>query len=919
LKPDAQAVFGQLDNGLRYVILPNTTPPGRASLRLYMNVGSLMEADDQQGMAHFLEHMAFNGTRHFAAGEMVKYFQRLGMSFGAHTNAFTMFDRTVYQLDMPKVDQSILTDGLKLIRDYLDGMLLEPAEIDKERGVILSENLSRDSAELRAWAAGLQFGLPDSLLPHRIVFGKESTIKAMQRKRFVDFYETYYTPKRAVVVAVGDFPHTAAVKRLIETYFADAKPRRGDAPGPNLGKVTTGRGLVAKLHTDREAAAVDVSIDVRRPAKNARDSIARQHEAVVQYLANSMFNERLSKLVKVENSPVMSASSYHSQSYKLVDQHGVSARCKPEQWKPALKFLEQELRRVLQFGFADAEFDQAKASYLQLTKQLADQASTRESANLADEIVSLVADDKVFTHPAYDLALVQGFLSRMSKDACVAALRAGWNTKDINVFISGNLKLSGDPAAAIVAVYRESAGQPVAAPAKEQSADFAYASFGAPGKIATRSEIKDLEITQVVFENNVRVNLKRTPFKKNVVIVAINFGGGGLEAPKDKPGLMAFTASTFIEGGLEMHSLDDINRWLANRSAGVQFTVSDDAFILSGSAAPADLEAQLQLSAAYLTAPGYRAEAEREFRKGLDAVYANLEHTASGVINDKVNSFLRSGDPRFSVPPRAEMEERTLSEVKQWLAKPLAEGYLEVSLVGDLDVDNALATVARTLGALPKRAAAKPGFADARNVKFPSGPRQKEFRFTTDIPNGAALVYWPTIDGSNVRGVRGLNVLGNMLSDRLMAKVREELGATYSPGAANVSSDAFPGYGSMVAAVELTPDQLETISALVVKIGSDLAAGAISDDEFERAKKPLLVEHEQTVRDNGYWAFTVLSGCQARPEKIEWARTRLADYEGLTKDDVQALAKKYLPADRAIAVKLIPVARTAAGAAGGGE
>ncbi|MEZ5386061.1 MAG: pitrilysin family protein [Prosthecobacter sp.] len=259
LAADPKAEFGVLENGLRYVILPHDEPPGRASIRLYMDVGSLMEEDDQQGMAHYLEHMAFNGSRHFKGGEMVEYFQRLGMGFGADTNAHTSFKETVYMLELPKVEPKYIAEGLQLFRDDLDGMLLGETEIDKERGIILSEKLSRDSIDYRTMMEGYKFALPESILPHRMPIGTEETIKTMKRPRFVDFYEKWYTPKRATIVAVGDFKDTAALKAEIEKQFADAKPSHGDVEDPNFGKVPSGYGIIAKLHTEMEAQALTIS------------------------------------------------------------------------------------------------------------------------------------------------------------------------------------------------------------------------------------------------------------------------------------------------------------------------------------------------------------------------------------------------------------------------------------------------------------------------------------------------------------------------------------------------------------------------------------------------------------------------------------------------------------------------------------
>jgi zinc protease len=905
LKPDGKAVFGRLKNGLRYVILPNAHPPGRASLRLYINAGSLMEADDQQGMAHFLEHMAFNGTRLFPADEQLKLAQRLGMAFGRDTNAFTSFDRTVYKLDLPKTDKGLVTLGLTLFREYLDGMLLEPEQIERERGVIQSEKLTRDSVAARRTVASLDFALPDGRLVQRLPIGQEATVKSMQRPRFVDFYETFYSPERAVVVAVGDFKNVKELEGRITRTFGSLKARRASALDPDLGTVPTGRGLVARLHTETEAPLLTIKVNTAVPAKKMPDSRARRREKLVRLLADSMLNLRLVKLVKAADAPVAACTSSCEYLLGFAELSSIEAQCPAGQWKPALAFVEQELRRALKFGFTASEFAQAQALVLGELRQSAAQAGTRHSGTLADEMVSALAEREVFTHPADDLARLEPVLRNLNKTECLEALRAAWSTPDVNLFVSGNLKLSGDAAAALTAVYRESRSRPVTAPADEGTVAFAYTSFGTPGKIAHRSEVKDLEITQVVFDNNVRLNLKKTPFQKNSVLVRINFGSGKLEAPADKPGLSALAEVGFVAGGLAKHSLDQINRLFAGRTLDVELAVGEDAFVLSGQTTPADLEAQLRLLTAYLVAPGYRPEAERQLRQTLGALYTHLEHTDEGVLKNQVVPFIASGDARYGYPPRQVLAKRTFAEVRQWLARPLSDSYLEVSLVGDLDVSQALAAVSRTLGALPRRADAKPDFAQRRRIQFPSGPRVKDFRFMSKIPRAVLVVCWPTADVSDVQRSRGLDMLSKVLENRLLAKVRQELGATYSPRASNTSSAVYPGYGYLSARVDAKPSDVARIGELVVKIGSDLSAGPISDDEFERARKPILTGIEQQVGSNAFW-LAALSNCQEHPTRLEWPRSFLAGYRALGKEDLQRLAREYLRADRAIAVHVVP-------------
>lgn len=906
LKADPKAQFGTLENGVSYVILPHDEPPGRASIRLYMDVGSLMEQDDQQGMAHYLEHMAFNGSRHFKGGEMVEYFQRLGMGFGADTNAHTSFKETVYMLELPKVEPKYIAEGLQLFRDDLDGMLLNEAEIDKERGIILSEKLSRDSIEYRTMMAGYKFAMPESILPHRMPIGTEEMIKTMKRPRFADFYEKWYTPKRATIVAVGDFKDTAALKAEIEKQFADAKPRHDDSKDPNLGKVSSGYGLIAKLHTEMQAEALTISVEIPRPAENKPDNAATRREKMIRDLADMMINQRLSKLAKAEGAPIMGAESYSYEYLEFVSVNGIQAQCDPKNWQPALTLLETELRRALEHGFTDAEFDEAKATVLKSAKLRADQADSRKSRDLASGLVSILAAKKVFTHPAADLARVSTVLAGLKKEDSHAALVKDWKGDDTQIFLGGNLKLEGDAEKQILGVFKGSRAKPVAPPAKEATAAFAYSEFGPAGKVAKRSEAKDLEITQAVFENNVRFNHKRTEFEKGTIRVLINFGGGKLTVPADKPGLLPFAQSTFQLGGLEKHGVDDIRRIFASRTVGSDFSVGDEAFVLSGRTTPADLDSQLQLLTAYLVAPGYREEAARQFEKNIDPMYTQLQHTAEGIMNNEVVAFMHSGDHRWGFPKKEELQKRTLAELKAWLTSALKEDYLEVSVLGDIDADTALNAVAKTLGALPKRAEKKPPYEKERAVAFPKPEASKVFRFETEIPKAIATIYWPTTDMNDIQRTRRLTVLGSILDDRLRIKVREELGDTYSPACYHVANDTFTGYGYMTTMIECKPELSDKLTKLVVEIGDKLANGKITDDEFDRAIKPMLAQLEQMRRDNRYWSMNVLRCSQEHPERLNWARSFVSDFSGINKDEIEALAKEYLGASRAVTAGIVP-------------
>ncbi len=905
LKPEEKAVFGALENGLRYVILPSANPmPGRASMRLYIDAGSLMEEDDQQGMAHFLEHLAFNGSKHFPAGTMVEKFQRLGMGFGADTNAHTSFKETVYKLELPRVDEKMLAEGLQLFRDDLDGMLLEKKEIDRERGVILSEKLARESVESRIMEEGYRFSLPDSLLPKRLPIGLDETIKQMPRERFIDFYEKWYTPKRAVVVVAGDVD-VPLVESLIKKQFSDARPRRGDSAEPDLGKITEGRGLVARLKTEMEAPATEISIETLSSASKEPDSVARRRARMVRNLADAVINQRFSEIAKKEGSPIMEGEASNFEMFKFLQSSGVGVKCKPDQWKAALAMAEQVLRRALEHGFAQAEFDEAKATLLKGVRLRAEGRDTRQNRALADSLVVSLASEQVYTDPADDLKRVESQLAGITAAESLTALRKAWDSKDTQIFIGGNLKLD-DAENTILAAFKESRLTPVIAPKQEQQAQFAYADFGAPGKIAKRVEVKDLGITQVVFENGVRVNLKKTEFEKNTVRLIVSVGGGKLTAPADKPGLIPYAQSVFEAGGLEKHSVDDLRRIFASKTVGVDFAIGDDAFLLGGRTTPGDLRDELGLVCAYLVAPGYREEADRQLRKNLDAIYTQLEHTAEGVMQNQVVGFIHGGDFRFQFPKREVMEQRSLAELKAWLAQELSGGYVEIAVVGDIDVEKTLEAIAATFGALPKRAGEKPDFTKERLVKFPSEPRDKDFVFTTEIPRAYALGYWPTADMSDIRRARRLSLLAEILDDRLRLKIRQELGDSYSPASYHVPSDTFTGYGYMTAMATLKPDQVAKVKPMFLDIAQGMATGGITEDEFQRAREPMLEALAKQRRENDYWLKRVLRNCQEQPQRLDWARSLVDDVKSVTREEIASLAKQYAMSAAAITIGLIP-------------
>ena len=911
LKPDPAAHFGTLANGLRYVVRPNHEPKGRASLRLLVLAGSLHETDDQRGLAHFLEHMAFNGSTHYPPGTLVEFFQRMGMSFGGDTNASTSFDRTLYLLELAHADDATLAEGLRVFSDYAGGLLLLDEEIGKERGVVLSEKRVRDSVGYRTFIAQFEAMLGTTLLPKRVPIGLSEVITNSPRERFADFWNTWYRPEKMAVVVVGDFADAGAVEKMVGTAFSGVTARAPARAEPALGELAKFDGVRAIFHAEAEAPATGVSITSTTPYAREPDTAARQVKLLPRSLALSMLNRRFSILAKKENAPFVSAGAGVSEQFDFMREAVVSVSCKPEQWAAALAVGEQELRRALEHGFTAAELKEVAANQANGLDQAVKTASTRHSNQLADELAESLLDGVVFTTPAADLALLQPALDKITPADCLAALRADFAANGRFVMVTGNAKIPGDASAAIAAAYENSRAVAVAAPDAQQDTAWAYTSFGEPGKVTKREHVADLDIELVTFANGVRLNIKKTDFEAGRIRIGARVGNGAITEPPGQRGLASLAGGTFGAGGLGKHSADDLRRILAGKNVGVGFGSGMDAFSFGGGTTPGDLLLELQMLAAQITDAGYRPEALRQARKGLEQMYLSFEHTANGPMSTEVASLLASGDPRFGVPAKEVMMARDLDEVKAWLGPQLAHGALEIAMVGDLDIEAAIAAVAQTLGALPPRDP-KPALAELKKVAFPAQPFAKDYVIASEIPKGALTLFWPTTDGMDVRRTRRLNLLAAVFNDRLRVKVREEIAGTYSPHAGSSASDTFPGYGYITASIDVDPGMVGKISDLVISIADDLATNGVTSDELDRARQPLLTSQKESLRSNGYWLGSVLSRAQEKPETLDWARTRTADTEAITTAELSALAKQYLGRARVSRATVLPGAAAVA-------
>ena len=900
-----RATFGSLENGLRYVILPNSEPPKRVSMRLHIDAGSLYEADDQQGVAHFLEHMVFNGSRNFPdPKQLIPQMERLGIAFGAHANAYTSFDETVYMLDLPNLAEPTLKLAFTVMGDFAGGALLKGEEIDKERGVILSEKNSRDSVQSRLMEQQFEFLIPDSLITRRFPIGIEEVIKKASRERFTDFYDDYYVPRKMTFIVAGDI-EVAEMEKRIKDIFNEMKNAEQPAPEPDLGEVPTDTGFRAAVFSDAEVATDDLSLLQINPAEVKSDSVAVRLEKLPLSVAHGILGRRFSILAKKENSPIQIGRASKGVWFQAMEFASIDVTPAEGRWQDAVPVLEQEFRRALEYGFTQSEFDEIKANLLNAYEQAVQREATLQSPELAMSVVSGINSLTSFSSPAENLRIMKLGLDKLSPEDCHDAFQEFWNTPDLTLVLT-TAEEKEDTQKKLLALYEDSKSEPVEALIEETKVEFAYSDFGTPGTILSEKRIEELDITQLVLSNQVRVNYKRTEFAKNSISLLARFGSGQQTLPKDKPGLSQLAGALLNAGGLGKHSEDDLRRILAGVNVGARFGIAETGLTLSGVTTPEDLERQLQLMCAYLTDPGYREEAMRQFQKALPDFYDQLKHDMSGA-QAQMTQWLYNNDPRFTIPSLEAALSYTEQDVKDWVSPQLEKDYLELSIVGDLDPTELKQLLATTFGALPTRAETPSHYPEALALQFPKTPQQKLFTYESKIPRAAAMVLWKTQGmGDDITKARRFNIIADILGNRMREKIREELGATYSPQAASQPSEAFPDFGYLFGFSVAKPKDLATINTITLELGDTLGKEGATEDELERALNPVLSQLQQSERDNGYWLNTVMSRSQAEPKRTKWAIERNDDYESINLKEINELAAKHLKSEQAIQVEMKP-------------
>ena len=893
--------FGRLANGMRYVIRQNATPRGTAAVRLEIAAGSLDESESERGYAHFVEHMAFNGSTNVPEGEMVKLLERQGLAFGADTNAQTSFERTTYLLDLPRNDPALLGTALMLMRETASELNFEPQAVARERGVVLAEMRDRNSWQFRNLEDQLAFVNPGARYTRRLPIGTAGTLNAATAESLRAFWRRAYVPAKTTLIVVGDFP-VDQVEAAITAGFASWQAVPAE-PQPSAGPVDP----AYRGETDNyiDPALSERIVAARHgPWLDEPDTAAQCRENLLRQIGYGIVNRRLQRLARQADPPFRDAGLGTGDVFKAGRTTNLIVDTVDGKWRRGLIAAASEYRRAMRFGFTANEIAEQVANLRTALQDEAASASTRRHTALVGAILALLREDTVPAAPESVLARFEAFAPDITAKRVLAALKREAMPLDNPLLRFQGRRTPEGAEPAIRAAWNEATRLSLARERSLANAAFGYTDFGPAGAVVSDTRDAALGIRQLRFANGVRLNLKRTDLEKDRVSVQLSIDGGNFLSTRSNP-LATEMVSALTAGGLGRHSQDELDSILAGRTAGLSFSTTPETFVSSAQTTPRDLELQLQLLAALISDPGYRPEGETRYRVSINNFFAQLRATPASALGNTIGSILSDNDPRFSLQPVEDYRRLTFAKLRTDLADRMARGAIELGIVGDVDEDQAIALVGKTLGALPPREADFRAYPDQRQRSFTPDRTPRIVRHTGPADQAMLRLTWPTRDDSDPAETIALELLERIVRIELTESLREKLGKAYSPSASSTLSQVWRGYGVFAITASLDVADVPAARVAVAETLARLRAAPVAADEFQRARQPLIEAHDNALKSNRGW-LTLVDRAQTEADRIERyfkAKDRLL---ALTAADVQAMAKRYLGAQQGLEVLVLP-------------
>jgi zinc protease len=900
---DPAITIGRLPNGLRYYVRTNPKPEKRAELRLVIKAGSILEDDDQQGLAHFVEHMAFNGTKNFPKQEIISFIESLGMRFGADLNAYTSFDETVYMLQVPTDKPGTMDRALLVLEDWAHNVTFDPAEIDKERGVIMEEWRSRRGAGARMLDQMLPQMMNGSRYADRLPIGKTEVLQNFKHDRLKKFYTDWYRPDLMAVVAVGDFDKAEA-ETLVKKHFSSIPAATSPRPRPTYDMAD--RAGTAYITTrDKEATSTSIEIDNFLPSRE-EGSVEVYRQKTVDRLFSSLLNARFAELAQKPDPPFVSASVGRSGFVaRTKDQAYLAATVKDDGVERGLDALVAEAERVARHGFTATELDRQRLAVLRGYERIAAETNNRVSASRADEYVRNFLEGETLPTAADEFALHQRFLPGITLDEINKIAREWFVDRNRIVIITAPDKpgVTLPDQAKLAATIKAAAAKDLPAYVDAVGSAVLLAATPTPGAVTKTSTRDAIGITEWELANGAKIVLKPTTFKEDEILFRA-YSPGGTSLASDADYIPASFASRVVGlGGLGGLNLIDFGKVMTGKQANVSASIGELEESLNGASSKKDLETMFQLIYMRFTQPRADATAVAVQQTQAKTQLANQAASPFYPFSVALNNALYGDHPRRQVTTPATIDQWNLDKSMAFYKDRFADASdFTFFFVGSFDLATMKPLVERYIGSLPSLHR-KETWKDV-GARMPTTIVRRTVEKGIE-PRSQVLIQFNGPFEYNQTQRVAIRAMSEVLSTRLLETIREELGGTYSIGASyNFWKTPRPEFTVSVN-FGCDPTRTDTLIKRVFEEIEKFKTSGPTDKQLTDEKEALLKEFDANLKQNAY----LLNQLKGKYEYGEDPATLLAVpdyYRNLTGPMMQQAAKTYLNPASFVQVVLMP-------------
>ncbi|MFA5417188.1 MAG: insulinase family protein [Bacteroidales bacterium] len=904
LPADPQVISGSLSNGLHYYIRENNKPENRIEFRLVVNAGSILEDDDQQGLAHFIEHMAFNGTANFSEHDLINFLETSGVDFGADLNAYTSFDETVYMFQIPADREGLVDSAFLILHDWSKNLSLKDEEIDKERGVIHEEWRLGLGANDRMMKKSFPIIFNNSRYADRIPIGIMSVIDSCSYEAPKRFYHDWYRPDLMAVVVVGKIDPAFAEQKIKET-FSDLKNPENKRPRVEYDIPGNKEPLIA-IATDPEATSNMVMLFYKHP-KDITTTVNDYKSDMITDLYINMLNARLGEINQTPQSPFLYAGTqYGGFLGRSIDAYMSFAVTKENQIDKALQVLLEENERVKRFGFSTAELDRQKAQMLSDLEKSLEEKDHTPSRVFVSKYVDNYLEKTPYPGIEFEYELTRGMLPNIKLNDVNKLAANLVSDSNLVIMINGpereGVIIPGKEE--VLAVFKAATESKLEQYKEEVLASSLISQPLPGGEIVGETTMENFGITELKLSNGVKVYLKPTDFKNDEILMT-GFSLGGTSLASDADFMSAKYAAQIVnQSGVGQFNTNDLNKFLTGSNVNVSPAIQELTQEMSGNSVKKDLETLFQLTYLYFAEPRNDSSAYLTFMEKMTTQFKFMSANPKAVFYDTLYKLATSNDVRTVViPTETQLNSIDMNKAFNFYKERFANANdFSFVFVGNFDVATIKPLITKYLGSLPNTG--QPSTWKDVSPKFPTGITEVTVHKGSEPQSSVAIMMENKFEWSAKNDIE-MAMLMKILGIRLRENMREDQGGVYGVGARQNTSKYPKEEVSVMIGWGCDPNKADTLSQTVFFEMNNLRESGPTAVNLGKAKETLIRDYETNAEQNKYW-INKIQGSLFNQSKMLTIKEIQDMISAITADDIQKMAKKYFDSEQYLRVVLLP-------------